>query len=69
MGFLVVVFLIIVFSVSPSVFICMVSNVVPAVLYAIKDIFLYFKYHKSRLVRTGEIIGYTGLKESVIIWE
>ncbi len=61
MGFLVVVLLIIVFFVSPSVFICMVSNVVPAILYAVKDIFLYFKHHKSRLVRTGEIIGYIGL--------
>jgi len=45
----------------PNIFICGISNLHSIVFYAVKDFFSYLKYKKSRLVRTGEIIGFIGL--------
>ena len=45
----------------PNIFVCGISNIHSLIYYGIKDIIDYFKYKKSRLVRTGEIIGFIGL--------
>ena len=60
MGLFFIVF-IIAFLFCPSVVICFISNLFPALGYLCKDLFQYFKYKKYRLVKTGEIIGFIGL--------
>lgn len=61
MGIVIGIALFLAFMFAPNVVICIFSNLVPALLYALKDIFLYVKHKKGRLVRTGEIIAYIGL--------
>lgn len=61
MGFFFVVVFFIFFLCCPSVVICLIGNLVPAAFYVCKDTFLYFKHKMSRLVKTGEIIGFIGL--------
>lgn len=59
------VFLLIAFAVIflffPHLVICVISNPISIIKYAVKDAFLYFKHKKSRLVHTGEIVGFIGL--------
>lgn len=61
MGVFLFVVFIIFFLCCPSVVICLIGNLLPAVFYVCKDTFLYFKHKKRRLVKTGEIIGFIGL--------
>ncbi|MBO5177716.1 MAG: hypothetical protein J6C07_09680 [Lachnospiraceae bacterium] len=60
-----VIFLIIIFVLLlifiPNILICSISNFPSVIYYAVKDTVAYFKYKKSRLVRTGEIVGFLGL--------
>ncbi len=53
--------LVLLFIFIPNIMICGISNLPHVVYYGVRDVIAYLKYKKSRLVRTGEIVGFIGL--------
>ena len=61
MKFFVIIILLFAFLLVPHVMIAIISNLPKAVIYSVKDTYLYFRYKKYRLQKTGQIIGFIGL--------
>lgn len=61
MGLFLIIVAIIAFLVAPHIVIALITNLVPAAVYSVKDLYFYFKHKKNRLVKTGEIVGFIGL--------
>ena len=61
MKIFVTIILVFTFLVMPHVMIAIVINLPKAIIYSIKDTYLYFKYKKYRLQKTGQIVGFIGL--------